>query len=168
MTNWFTRNGKVLTVEGKIRGCCCGPSQAFVIRQGVLINLSSTWNGKWRYAEIADVYFDIAPVSGIWIAVNVMSYGTGIAARTSYGYSSLCADTDEVFMLDLDVSQDGICNVFSPICGFFQFNFFSSPVGVVGNMPRDFQTFEATNTGYFPPCTTNLLDSWSVFGERLK
>lgn len=24
MTNWFTKNGKVLTVNGKIRGCCCG------------------------------------------------------------------------------------------------------------------------------------------------
>ncbi len=24
MTNWFTQNGKVLTNNGKIRGCCCG------------------------------------------------------------------------------------------------------------------------------------------------
>lgn len=23
MTNWFTQNGKVLTNNGKIRGCCC-------------------------------------------------------------------------------------------------------------------------------------------------
>lgn len=24
MNNWFTKNGKVLTIDGKIRGCCCG------------------------------------------------------------------------------------------------------------------------------------------------
>lgn len=24
MTNWFIQDGKVLTVEGKLRGCCCG------------------------------------------------------------------------------------------------------------------------------------------------
>ena len=24
MTNWFIQDGKVLTVDGKIRGCCCG------------------------------------------------------------------------------------------------------------------------------------------------
>ncbi len=23
MNNWFTKNGKVLTINGKIRGCCC-------------------------------------------------------------------------------------------------------------------------------------------------
>lgn len=168
MTNWFIQDGKVLMVDGKIRGCCCGPSQAFVVRQCVLTNLSSTWNGTWRYAEIADVYFDIVLVGGIWVVLNVMSYGTGVSARTSYGYSSLCADTSEVVMLpSLDVSQNGICNVLVPICGYFQFNFLSSPVGVVGNIPNDFQTFEVVNNYPFP-CTKNPLDSWSVFGERLK
>lgn len=61
MTNWFTRNGKVLTDNGKIRGCCCVDIRTFGLFRGQTtahfnktaansgIRISFNWNqwGRW-------------------------------------------------------------------------------------------------------------------------
>lgn len=49
MTNWFTRNGKVLTDNGKIRGCCCDG-------EDVVVEDLSEDTFEW-YDPVADISY---------------------------------------------------------------------------------------------------------------
>ena len=63
MTNWFTQEGKVLTDNGKIRGCCCGCTSWSPIG----FALGSVSNGFERFGDncpSGTLHFSIYNASG--------------------------------------------------------------------------------------------------------
>lgn len=54
MTNWFTQGGKVLTSNGKIRGCCCDDIRTFGLFRGQTI---AQFNKYYGYSGMR-IYFD--------------------------------------------------------------------------------------------------------------
>lgn len=62
MTNWFTQNGKVLTDNGKIRGCCC--EVEYAIRTLGVITYTDTYGENYAGPPFPDHYVRAGQIWG--------------------------------------------------------------------------------------------------------